>query len=131
MKQIASLLRQKQIYATQGRIDLLRYFMEENKVFELQAISKRLQPRMDRTTLFRTLHLFAQKKIIQRIPSPDKHPRYIFIATASVSMNTIVICNKCRRIFYGESELPPNLSVPGGFVCDKTRIVIEGECGKC
>ena len=84
----------------------------------------------DRITIFRTLKLFVNKKIIHRIPAPDGTNRYLRQQT-SAGIHLNFMCSRCKRIIPLKMVVRPKVKLPKGFRQENVEIIIGGLCNHC
>ena len=113
-------------------------FLKKNKIHpDVETIYSKLEklyPTLSRTTVYNTLELFAQNKIIQTIIIDDDKIRY----DADISKHSHFKCSKCNQIFdlHNTKETEYFLDnckkyLPEGFSIDKIQTNFWGVCKNC
>ncbi len=86
-------------------------------------------PTLSRTTVYNTLNLMVEKKLVLALSMSDAGMRYDF----NTVPHTHFFCNSCNRVIDLETELPEFLlrdSVDGHKIED-THIYLNGTCKYC
>lgn len=86
-------------------------------------------PTLSRTTVYNTLNLMVEKKIVLALSMSDAGMRYDF----NTNPHTHFFCNSCSRVIDLETELPESLlqeSVDGHHIED-IHIYLSGLCKYC
>jgi len=118
---------------TPCRVEVLKILSEEGKALSEEDIRKRLTFPHNRSTLFRTLRTFAEKKIIHVI-SCEGSLWYAFgsAETGKKKANHIHFhCDRCGEITCLPSAILPRITVPAGFSEQSVSLIVNGLCKKC
>lgn len=115
-----------------NRIFVYRHLCETEKAFSLCSLTEALGGQMDRTTVYRTLILLTEKKLIQKIPSSDGSTLFAIKSYDTLkSVHTNFRCKCCQKI-----ENLPNL--PHEYLKELAdqkinleAVTIEGYCKDC
>ena len=86
-------------------------------------------PTLSRTTVYNTLNLMVEKKLVLALSMSDAGMRYDF----NTAPHTHFFCNLCSRVIDVDTELPESLlreSVDGHKI-DDTHIYLNGTCKYC
>ena len=91
------------------------------------------QPYMDRSSIFRSLKLFAEAHLIHEIDDGSGLCKYCLCRCDNVQHRGHVhfTCTKCGKTFCLESTLIPPVNIPEGFLVEESEYVIKGICDKC
>jgi Fur family transcriptional regulator, ferric uptake regulator len=127
---VRAILKQYRVSITKARIVMLDFFLQSNEALTQQYFLTNPSLLLDRTTVFRTLNLFVEKKIILRIPAADGINRYL-VMQAKTSVHSNFICNGCKRIIPINMIVQPRVKLPKGFKFQNTEITIRGLCSSC
>ena len=123
-------LKKYRVSVTKNRLAMLDIFLRTDQALTHSDFLKYSSFRFDRTSIFRTLNLFVEKKIIQRIPAPNGINRYILEQNpATVHFN--FICSNCKKIIPLKNISPPLVKLPKGFKQQNMEIMIGGICDSC
>lgn len=122
------------IKPTTPRILILNAMLGYNRAFSLGDLEKDLLD-IDKSTIFRTINLFHEKKIIHNFDDGSGSMKY------SVSQDNCdcgqddshihFYCNYCQKAFCLENVVVPKLELPDGIEMEDANFVIKGYCGKC
>ena len=129
-EKVKTILKQYRVSMTKARIAMLDFFLQTNEALTHHNFLSNPIFHLDRTTIFRTLNLFVEKKILLRIPAADGVNRYLVLQTKD-SVHTNFICNGCKKIIPLELIVQPKAKVPKGFKFQSTEIIINGLCSSC
>jgi len=124
------ILKQYRVSITRTRIFLLNLFLQSNEALTLQYFLNNPLHHLDRTTIFRTLNLFVEKKIILRIPAADGINNYLFLQ-AKDPVHSYFICRGCKKIVPMEMIVLPEIKLPDDFIYQNTEIKVSGLCSSC
>ncbi len=125
-----AILKQYRVSITKARVVMLDYFLQTHEALTQQYFLNSPSFHLDRTTIFRTLNLFVEKKILLRIPSADGINRYLMLQTKD-SVYSNFVCKNCKKIIPLEIIAHPKLKLPKGFKFQSTEISVSGLCGSC
>ncbi|MGL4595741.1 MAG: Fur family transcriptional regulator [Thermoguttaceae bacterium] len=100
---------------------------------QLLGLIRKKKPKFSRMSVFRTLELFADLRIIRAIEYPGSATRY----DANMEEHHHLICQKCQSIFdfFPEKPLfsdstPPFFPI-NGFVITDVLLMFRGICKYC
>ncbi|MFD2034576.1 Fur family transcriptional regulator [Belliella marina] len=132
MDNYALILKEKGIRPNKNRIAVLQKLAEEGKAFSLCTMSGQMLSQMNRTTVYRTLMLFTEKKLICKIPCSDGNTLYTLQTNDLGCINPAQFrCKSCQKV-----EALPNL--PEEYlneIRDKKisfqSVILEGFCEEC
>lgn len=134
IEEAKQLLRQRNLKATQVRLDLI-YFL---KSYEKATPFKRIQEKFsdtDRVTIYRTLNALMEKGIIHKAHQ-EQHETYYALCKDGCSENTHdhqhvhFKCKSCEHVSCEELEENISISIPH-FQVDKANIFVTGLCETC
>ena len=94
---LRTILKQYRMYTTKTRLAMLEIFLQTNEALTHNYFVTHPSFHVDRITIFRTLKLFVDKKIIHRIPASDGTNRYLLLQT-SEKVHSNFMCTGCKRI---------------------------------
>ena len=115
---------------TKARLVILDFFLQTNEALTHNNFLTNPSFHLDRTTIFRTLNLFVEKKILLRIPFADGVNRYLVLQTKD-TVHSNFICNGCKKIIPLELIVLPKAKLPKGFKFKNTEIIFSGLCSSC
>lgn len=128
--EVRNILKKYQINITKTRLLMLNTFLESGEPLTQNHFIGDSVLALDRTSIFRTLKLFARKKIIHRVPSTDGITRYL-LQQASATVHTSFICSSCRKVVPLKTLVLPEVELPKDFMQQNMEIVIDGLCNAC
>ncbi len=113
------------------RIRIFEYLLRHKNHPTVDAIYQELAkeiPTLSRTTVYNTMKLFMEKKIVQLISIEDTETRY----DADTSAHGHFKCTVCGEIFDVHVDLT-DMSVEGldQFRVDETHLYFKGVCDDC
>lgn len=128
------ILREQGARVTPQRVAILRAVENTGSHPDVDAVYQRVSreyPHISRDTVYRTLSMMEEKKIIGSVLFVGNAKRY--------DPNTVrhhhLICIRCREIFDFSAEefdrLEPPSSAIGTFELVRTTVHVEGICDKC
>mgnify|MGYP006369597899 FL=1 len=137
MKEYNKILKDANIRPSIQRLAIFA-FLKENKIHpDVETIFTQLSPlypTLSRTTVYNTLQLFEENKIIQAVKIDDDKIRY----DADTSYHIHFKCCKCNRIFdvYNKENTEPFINnfkndLPSGFVINNFQTNVWGICSEC
>ena len=101
--------------------------------FSLADVEKVL-PTVDRSTLFRTLTLFASVHLLHDIDDGTGMQKYCvchFDDTRQCDGHVHLTCRKCNRTYCLTSIRIPHVPLPDGFVMEEAEYIVKGICAEC
>lgn len=133
-KKIDKQLNSKKIRPTAMRELVLKVLMEESTAMSLADLEAKLIT-ADKSTLFRTLKTFKDKKLIHSIDDGTGAMKYALCKNncevQHEDFHIHFLCTKCRKTYcLSESEFP-TLSLPHGFSMQEMNVVVKGICVNC
>lgn len=127
----------KKIRPSVQRIAIYKYIYEHKNHPTVDTIYTALNPSyptLSRTTVYNTLHLFAENNLVQAIKIEDDELRY----DANMAPHLHFKCLKCGKIYdiFDSRNLPQfNMKcielMPKGFSVEHIQTCIWGLCSEC
>jgi len=129
-------LRAHQLKVTPQRTEVLKAFLEKNKVLGLPDLLKSLGASFDRITLYRTLNTFEAHGLIHKIPDKSGNASYALCNHDSISHthddnHVHFKCENCNVTFCLEEVIIPPIQLNKKFKALKYNFLIEGLCENC
>jgi len=128
------ILREHGARVTPQRVAILRAVGNTGSHPDVDAVYRRVcreYPNISRDTVYRTLSMMEEKKIIGSILFVGNAKRY----DPNIVRHHHLICIRCREIFDFSAEefdrLEPPPSAIGTFAMVRTTVHVEGICDKC
>ncbi|MEO1485857.1 MAG: transcriptional repressor [Bacteroidota bacterium] len=90
----------------------------------------------DRTTLFRTLKTFEQKRVVHQIDDGSGVMKYALCEEGcncelERDLHLHFHCTNCGETICLTEQKIPHINLPGGFVAEDANLVLKGICDKC
>lgn len=127
-------LNQRNIKPTAMRQLVLKILSEQKTAVSLSRLEE-IFLNADKSTLFRTLKTFEEKKLIHKIDDGSGMVKYA-LCTESCQcipedLHVHFLCTKCNET-YCLNEVPvPEIQLPKNFVLENVNMVIKGICSGC
>lgn len=125
-----AILRKYRVYITKARLLMLDAFLRSGNPLTRNDFYNDSSPELNRITIFRTLKLFLNRKIIYRVHATDRVSRYLLRQTAT-SVHSNFICRVCKKVIPLKTIDPPEVELPEDYTQQNTEIIIEGLCDTC
>jgi Fur family ferric uptake transcriptional regulator len=131
--EIKNILKSHNLKVTDGRVDVLDFFIRQNKTLSFKNLEEEFKD-SDRVTLYRTLSAFAEKGVLHKIPDDSGHATYGLCHDTcdSEDHNHDHIhfkCHECGTIECLEQNIPP-IKVPG-YKVKEADLILKGVCKIC
>jgi len=128
------LLKKREIKPTASRILVLRYFLERGNAISLKDLEEGLYL-SDKSTLYRTLRTFEQKKIIHSIDDGSRTMKYALCLESCEckpqDQHFHFHCTQCKETFCLANQKIPTIELPSKFSIKSANLVIKGVCANC
>jgi Fur family ferric uptake transcriptional regulator/Fur family zinc uptake transcriptional regulator len=133
----ASFLREKGIRATPLRRRVLEILMEKGEplshmeIFERFAQTKNVA---DRVTLYRTLAIFADFRVVHQVLGTDGTLRFCMhdpLQGGCPGNHPHYLCRVCGRMICLTDQELPRIEVPEGTVVEGKQLLLFGRCSQC
>ena len=133
-RQRENLLQQRHIQPTAMRLLVLEYLLHNKQAVSLKQMETDFW-HADRSTLFRTLKTFEEKKLVHRIEDGSGHAKYALCAESCEcrleDVHLHFFCTTCEKTYCLEDQLIPLFSLPPSFRPEHANLVIKGLCADC
>lgn len=127
-------LEQCGIKPTAIRLLILRAMMRLNRAVSQSDLEGELQT-VDKSTIFRTLTLFAERHLLHAVDDGSGSLKYAVSSDGdprSVSEQHVhFYCENCHRAFCFRRQAVPMVQPPEGFVLKDVNYVLKGLCPAC
>lgn len=125
-----SRLRAARLRLTPARRQVLTVLLSAEQALTHTQVAERLQPKLDRVTLYRTLELLAEQGLAHKLIGADRVSR--FNAAAEDQTHPHFQCTQCGQLFCLASLTNlPTFNLPPGFSVTQTEITLRGCCATC
>lgn len=129
INEIDEYLKSNHIKPSYQRIKVLEYLIKYRNHPTVDMIYQELVaeiPTLSKTTIYNTLKLFIDKKIVSIINIEDNETRY----DADTSFHGHFKCRKCNEVYDIKIEMPI-LKEIDDFQIDEYHLYLKGICKKC
>ena len=109
------ILQQHNVKPTAVRLLVLRELEKIKYAFSLADVCDRL-PTVDRSTIFRTLTVFADAHLLHTIVNGNGEHEY---------------CTRCGHTFCLTNVTIPSVALPLGYAVENAEYVMQGLCPRC
>lgn len=135
-EQVLALLRQRRLSVTDGRKQILQFFLEKEGALSHGDIEKKAGASFDRVTIYRTLQTFVDKGLIHSIPSADNSIRYALCKDECADghhqhHHVHFVCNQCQQTFCLDEVATPTVKLPRGYQAAEIELLAKGICRAC
>ena len=131
MEQIENLLAGAGIKLTAIRIMVMEEIIAYNRPFTLADMEERLCT-VDKSTLFRTLTLFLEHKLLHDVDNGSGSKVYCRCECAPIHTSHIhFTCTSCRQTYCIKDIDTSVVPHPKGFLVDEMNCVMKGLCPAC
>ena len=120
------------IRPTAVRILVYRAIRHRSEAFSL-ADTENWLPDMDRSSIFRTLRLFAEHQILHEIDDGSGTAKYCVCRCEDRHhLNHLhFACTRCFHTYCLEDHTIPLVTLPDGFLPQEVEYIVKGICPKC
>jgi len=134
-RNIASILRKKNLSITDSRKKILSLFLQANDALTHGDIERKAGEKFDRVTVYRTLQTFVEKGIVHTIPSADNSIKYALCKDCTEGHHhdehVHFICSNCNTTICLDDVVSPSIELPKGYTAQNVQVVINGICNNC
>ncbi len=127
-------LEERGIRPTANRILVMRALHGFDRSFSLRDMEDKIDT-LDKSSVFRTLRLFAEHHLIHEIDDGSGSLKYELCTVEHTSeyddLHTHFFCEKCNRTICLHDIPVPHVPLPEGFVTTSINYVIKGICDEC
>lgn len=128
-------LQARDIRPTAMRIRVLSYLLKSKASISLGDLEEFFD-RADRTTLYRTLKTFEEKRLIHRIVDDTGSSRYALCSSDCqcsypADLHPHFFCTRCEDVYCLTDYRLPEFNVPDTFIAKDATYLIKGICGAC
>ncbi|MCU4163161.1 Fur family transcriptional regulator [Carboxylicivirga caseinilyticus] len=113
------------------RTKLVQILMDANEALSSKEIEAFLDDNIDRVTLYRTIKLFEEKKLIHKIVVDEQITKYRLIKPNKNTEHPHFHCVRCDKVVCLPDTPLPCCDLPEGFSVSNQNTIIEGTCQKC
>jgi len=131
--EIKNILKLHKLRITSGRLDVLEFFLRENRTLSFRDLEDEFTD-SDRVTLYRTLSAFTDNGLLHKIPDDSGFATYGLCHDTCDSEDhkhdhMHFKCNECGTIECLEQNIPP-VKIPG-YQVTEANLILKGICKTC
>ncbi len=130
---LRDILKEHDLKVTPVRLQVLEVLATSEVALSHHDISNRLSDdSVDKVTLYRTLHAFAERQLIHKVPSDGPNGLYAF--RLSHDAHAHFICDGCERVYctpLPEAARPVAPTLTAGFQVTTQDVRLHGYCPDC
>lgn len=134
MNEIDKILSNHGVRPTAVRSLIYRAAEAHVNTFSLAELEEELAT-VDKSTIFRTLMLFAEHHLLHEIEDGSGSKKYCVChrdhACAIEERHVHFYCERCRTTYCLEHTFIPPVDIPEGFVATDGEYIIKGLCPRC
>jgi Fur family ferric uptake transcriptional regulator len=127
-------LRSRNIKPTAMRELVLDVLSRQTAAIGLPELEEHFE-KADRTTLYRTLKTFEEKKLIHKIDDGTGTVKYALCSETCEcepdDLHVHFLCEKCEKTYCLYNIPVPTINLPPGFQLDGVNMVVNGICSNC
>ena len=128
---IGDYLKSNEIKPSYHRIKIFKYLIEKKNHPTVDMIYKELQgelPTLSKTTVYNTLKLFLEKKLVMVVTIEENEARY----DADTSIHGHLKCEKCGKVYDFEIDMDKlEVSNLEEFQINEKQVYFKGICKEC
>ena len=133
MNQAEHILQESGIRPTAIRLMVLREIIGYDHTFTLADMEHRMET-LDRSTLFRTLMLFVEHKLLHESDNGNGSKLFCRCECGHGHRHAPHVhftCTACNETFCIKDIDVPHISYPEGYEVEEVNIVMKGVCPRC
>lgn len=131
--EIKKILKSHNLRVTDGRIDVLAYFLREQGALSIKDLQAELDG-SDRVTLYRILNVFTKNGVLHKIPDDSGLVTYGLCheTCGADDHNHDHMHFKCDECGVVEclDQIIPSVSIPG-YQVKEANLILKGVCKRC
>lgn len=128
---IKIILQKNGIQPSYHRLKILEFLINYRNHPNVDEIYKNLHPQiptLSKTTIYNTLKVFSEKKLVKEITIEENEVRYDYVEKEHIHFK----CKKCNRIYdiYTDCEIMKKRKIEGNLI-EEHHIYLKGICKIC
>ncbi len=127
-------LEDKNIKITAMRLLVLKEITKSKTAVNFQELEQRFD-KVERSTLYRTLKIFEEKKLIHPINDGTGSVKFAICQNdcncKPEELHVHFFCNKCEMTFCYNHIAIPKVQLPDNVIVETANFVLKGICEKC
>ncbi|HCE57056.1 MAG TPA: transcriptional repressor [Prolixibacteraceae bacterium] len=134
MKKSDERLKSRNIKPTAMRELVLKILGEQDVAISLPELEQKFE-KAERTTLYRTLKTFEEKKLIHSIDDGSGSVKYALCLEKCQchpeDLHVHFLCTKCQQTYCLNDISIPSIALPLNFKLETINMVMKGVCSNC
>ena len=134
MKKSDERLKSRNIQPTAMRELVLKILGEQDVAISLPELEQKFE-KAERTTLYRTLKTFEEKKLIHSIDDGSGSVKYALCLEKyqchPEDLHVHFLCTKCQQTYCLNDISIPSIALPLNFKLETINMVMKGVCSNC
>ena len=134
MTELEKILQQKAIKPTAMRLLVVEKLLKQQYAVSHKELAEQFE-KADNITLFRTLKVFLEHKLIHTIDDGSGVIKYALCQSGCncdlSELHTHFYCTECKHTFCLTDAEIPNINIPQNFKLEGINLVLKGRCDKC
>ena len=131
---VNDILKSKNLNVTEIRRQVLMLLLEPGKALTQKEFEESLElplGQVDRVTLYRTIKILLDKRVIHQITIDAQTVKYKLAGAHKQSNHPHFHCSHCDRLMcMPQLKIEQNM-LPDGFVMESSNLLIDGVCKEC
>lgn len=133
-KVYSEVLQRHGVRPTAVRLLVYRCLTELHDTFSMTEVEERLD-RIDKSTVFRTLTLFAGHHLVHELEDGSGSKKYCLCRNDHDcridELHCHFFCESCRKTFCLDGTVVPVVPYPSGFRLERIDYLMKGVCATC
>lgn len=133
-KKLDNKLQSRNIKPTTMRQLVLQVLTDQKTAISLPELEKKFE-KADKSTLYRTLKIFEENKLIHSIDDGTGSVKYALCQETCEcqpeDLHVHFLCTKCEKTYCLNDISIPNLNLPKDFYLESVNMVVKGICSNC
>lgn len=135
MNEIEEILARKQVRPTAMRMLVYRFMADQGVALTLTDLENAFTT-ADRTTLYRTVKTFEDRKMVHQIDDGSGITKYALCepdcnCELGEDLHLHFYCHQCQVTVCLTDHKVPLMKLPGGYAAENVNLVVKGLCDKC
>jgi Fe2+ or Zn2+ uptake regulation protein len=141
MENLRLILKDYGLYITPARLTILEALFRAAPVFDHNDLVALCKEKLDRVTVWRTLHLFYERNMLWKVPTSNGVTRYTFRGikgkeppikhVPKENSHLQLICQDCGKIISVNNVKLSLSGIPAGFAPLYIDTIVNGRCSSC
>jgi Fur family ferric uptake transcriptional regulator len=131
---VDDILKSKNLNVTETRRQVLMQLLEPGKALTQKELEEALELQLgqvDRVTMYRTIKVLLDKKVIHQITIDAQTVKYKLAGAHKKSNHPHFHCSHCDKLMcMPQLKIEQNM-LPDGFVMQSSNLLIDGVCKEC